>query len=93
MQRREVMGRPFSINLEAKQVADVLHLLLQNSLAGLDRSVGLLQRLEADDRLSGHLGAFILAQGDAVVALQGETDFVAAGHCCLLAAVSYPYLH
>ena len=75
-----MVGRPLWIDLKTEQVIQPLHLLLQNLLAGLDAAVGFSKGFQAHYRLSGHLGAFVFAQGEAVVAFEGNADFVGAGH-------------
>jgi hypothetical protein len=71
-----MVRRPLWIDLETEQIVQVPHLLFQDCLAGLDAPVGCLQCLQPHDRLGRHFGAFVFAQGEAVVALKGGANFV-----------------
>ncbi|KIC56523.1 hypothetical protein RM53_12055 [Brevundimonas nasdae] len=71
-----MMWRPFGVDETAKQIVDLIHLLLQDPLASLDTPVGCLQRLQTNDRFDLLFGTFVFAQGEAVGALMFGAEFV-----------------
>ena len=75
-----MVGRPLWIDVETEQVIQPLHFLAQDPFPRLDAAVGFRQGFQSHDRFRGHLGAFVFAQGEAVVAFEGDANFVKAGH-------------
>jgi hypothetical protein len=74
MERPDVLVSPFGIDLEAQQIAELLHLLLQNLPLSRDPLVGRFERRQSYQGLHGDLRSFVAGKRDGVVAFELDAD-------------------
>ncbi|MDP1630204.1 MAG: hypothetical protein Q8L66_02150 [Caulobacter sp.] len=88
MQRLDVIVCPFWIDLEAQQVAKLVHLFSPDFALCNDPPVGRFQGCHSDDGFDCNLCPFVSGKKNCVVAFEFDADFVLAGHLLILGATA-----